>query len=64
MYLTFKERRVASGLLQADLARKLHVSQSAVSKWESGESQPCRKHRKKLSKLFNCSEDDLLKEEI
>lgn len=63
MCLTLKERRLEAGLRQSDLARILGVDQAAVSKWESGDTKPCRKHRKRLAKLYKCSEDDLLKEE-
>lgn len=35
-----KEKRQAKGLSQRDLAQKLYVTESAVSKWERGVSYP------------------------
>lgn len=60
--LTLKERRVNSGLRQEDVAKKLNVGQGAVSRWESGETKPVKKHRAKLAKLYGCTMDDLLSE--
>ena len=34
------ERRLAVGLTQRELATRLHVTESAVSKWERGLSSP------------------------
>lgn len=44
---------------QADVAKACDVSQSAVSLWECGRSRPCRKHIKRLAKLYKCSADDI-----
>lgn len=57
--MTFKERRVAAGLRQVDVAKKMNVDQAAVSLWETGKTTPSRKYRKKLAKLYRCSVEDL-----
>lgn len=62
--MTLKERREQAGLLQTDVARKLKVDQSAVSRWESGSSKPVRKYQKPLAKLYGCTVDELLKKEV
>lgn len=58
--MTLKELRLAAGLRQNDVAKKLHVAQGAVSYWESGKTKPCNKHRVKLAKLYGCTVDELL----
>lgn len=58
--MTMREYRLAAGLRQVDVAKKLNVNQAAVSKWESGETKPVRKYHKKLASLYGCSVDDLL----
>lgn len=57
--MTMRELRLSAGFLQVDVAKKMNVSQAAVSRWESGETQPCKKHCKKLAKLYRCSQEDL-----
>ena len=47
-------------LTQEQLAEKLFVSRTAVSKWESGRGYPNLDSLKSLSKLFEISLDDLL----
>ena len=59
--MSLKELRVAAGFTQVDVAKKLQVNQAAVSKWETGETKPCRKYHKKLSKLYGCTVDELVK---
>lgn len=61
--MTLKERRQKAGLLQVDVAERLEVDQTAVSKWETGKSKPVKKYLKKLAVLYDCSADDLLREE-
>ena len=61
--MTLKERRLSVGLRQVDVAKKLRVDQAAVSKWESGQNTPLRKHKEKLAKLYGCTVDELLAEE-
>ena len=58
--MKIKELRHAAGLTQAELAKKMNVDQSAVSLWETGKTSPLRKYRKKLARLLNCTEADLL----
>lgn len=57
---TLKELRVAAGLRQEDVAKKLNVDQTAVSNWERGKNRPCTKYRKKLAKLYGCTVEQLL----
>lgn len=57
--MTLKELRLRAGLLQVDVAKKLNVDQSTVSKWDNGLARPARKYRKKLAKLYGCTEDEL-----
>ena len=58
--MTLEERRFAAGLRQVDVAKKLDVTQSAVSRWESGVANPLMKYRKKLARLYGCTVDELL----
>ncbi len=56
-----KKRREENGMTQAELAARLGVSQGAVSQWESGATQPEIKHLVKMSEIFGCSVDELIK---
>ena len=55
--------RKKKGWTQEKLAEQLQVSFQAVSLWERNESLPDTAHLLQLSKLLNCSLDDLFSEE-
>jgi transcriptional regulator with XRE-family HTH domain len=55
-----KELRIKAKLTQAELARKLNVTQSAVSAWEKGDKFPRKDRLRALCKLLDCKVDDLL----
>ena len=61
--MNFCEMRKAARLTQEDVAKKLDVTQSAVSKWERGASRPLKKYQKKLAKLFGCTIEELMQTE-
>ena len=61
--MSIRKYREEKGLRQEDLAKKIGVDQGAVSKWERGVTKPYEKHVKKMTRLFGCSADELLKEE-
>lgn len=52
--------RKQKGMTQEELAGKLYVSRTAISKWESGRGIPNLDSLKALSKFFSVSLDDLL----
>ena len=54
--------RISSKLSQSDLAVKVGVTQGAVSQWESGETYPSVDKLLSLSKIFNCTIDDLFED--
>lgn len=57
--MTLRERRIASGLLQTEVAESLEVVQTAVSKWETGDNAPLEKYQRKLAQLYGCSLDEI-----
>ena len=57
-------RRLHGGLTQEKLAEKMGVSRQTVSKWETGEAYPELDKLLELSRLFSCTLDSLLKEDL
>ena len=55
-----QELRRQKGMTQEELAEKIYVSRTAVSKWESGRGYPNIESLKALSKFYSVSIDDLL----
>lgn len=55
--------RKKSNLTQEELAEKLFVSRTAISKWESGRGMPSISSLKAISEVFNISIDELLSSE-
>lgn len=55
-----QQLRKENGLTQEQLAEKLHISRTAVSKWESGRGFPNIEALKNISTLFGVPLDDLL----
>lgn len=58
--MAIKNLREKHGLSQIDLANILNVTQGAVSQWESGQSKPRADVLIKLSRILDCSIDELL----
>lgn len=56
-----KELRKKHGLSQEALAEKLEISRQAISKWESGSSNPDIEYVIKMSDIFGVSTDYILK---
>lgn len=52
--------RKSAGMSQEQLSEKLGVSRQAVSKWETGESQPELDKVVKLAEIFGVTADELL----
>ena len=57
-----KRHRTECKMTQEFVAETLGVSRQAVSKWESGLSDPSTTNLMALAKLFNMTPEDLLKE--
>jgi DNA-binding XRE family transcriptional regulator len=57
-----KEHRTRCKMTQEFVAETIGVSRQAVSKWESGTSDPSTSNLFALSKLYGVSVEDLLKE--
>ena len=55
-----QELRKQKGLTQEELAEKLFVSRTAVSKWESGRGYPSIESLKAISKFYAVTVDALL----
>lgn len=59
---TLKEHRVRCKMTQEFVAETIGVSRQAVSKWESGTSDPSTANLFALAKLYGISVEELLKE--
>ncbi|MCQ5240283.1 helix-turn-helix domain-containing protein, partial [Eggerthella lenta] len=55
-----KALRTERGLTQEQLAARLYVSRTAVSKWETGGGSPNLDSLQAVARLFDVSVDDLL----
>ena len=55
-----QELRKQRGLTQEELAEKLYVSRTAISKWESGRGYPNIESLKAIAKFFEVTVDELL----
>jgi len=57
-------RRLSKDMTQEVLAEKLNVSRQTISKWEMYTAQPEMDKAIELCKIFNCSLDNLFREEM
>jgi XRE family transcriptional regulator len=57
---SLKTLRAKHGMSQADLAKKLSVTQQAVGRWEREQTSPDFAMLKKMADIFNVSTDYLL----
>ena len=55
-----QELRKQKGMTQEELAEKLYVSRTAVSKWESGRGYPSIESLKAIARFFSVTVDQLL----
>ena len=55
-----QELRKQRGLTQEELAERLYVSRTAISKWESGRGYPNIESLKAIAKFFSVTVDELL----
>ena len=60
---SIKKQRLINELTQEDLASKMDVTQSAVTKWENGVTFPRAELLPKIAQILNCSVDELLRGE-
>ena len=60
--MKIKDLRESKSLTQEELAELLDVSRSTVSMWETGMVTPRRDKLIELTRLFNCTIDDLIGE--
>lgn len=59
-----KEHRVRCRMTQEFVAESLGVSRQAVSKWESGKSDPSTTNLMALARLYGVPAEDLLREVV
>ena len=61
--MSFAERRKAVGLTQAQVGEALGISDAAVAQWEKGQTMPKGSRLRDVAVLYNCTVDELLKED-
>ena len=57
-------RQLSAGMTQEALAEKLNVSRQTISKWEMDAANPEMDKALELCKVFNCSLDNLFRDEM
>lgn len=61
--MSLRSERKKTGLKQGDIAELIGISQQRLSHFETGLRQPKADILKKLSKVYNCSIDELLEDD-
>ena len=61
LLIYIRERRMALGLTQEDLAGRLGVDRSAVAYWEAGARTPTTGKLPQLAQLLGCGIEDLFR---
>lgn len=61
--MNFTKAREKAGLSMAESARRLGVTTSAVSQWESGLTFPDARRLAEIAATYGCTVDELLREE-
>ena len=61
--IIFKEKRIEKHITQDQVALACGVDRTTVTKWETGKSTPSVENLKKLSVIFGCTIDELVKGE-
>ena len=59
--MNLKKLRKRLGFTQRDIAQKIGATSNTVSRWELGKVTPKLKTMIQLSKLFDCTIDELVK---
>lgn len=62
--MSFLKAREKSGLSQAEVAEKLGVTGAAVCQWEKGKTYPKLPMLRKIAKIYGCTVDELVEEEV
>ena len=57
-------RQLSAGMTQEALAEKLNVSRQTISKWEMDAASPEIEKAIELCRVFNCSLDNLFRDEM
>lgn len=57
-------RHLRENMTQEDLAEKMNVSRQTISKWELDAAQPEMDKAIELCRLFNCSLDNLFRDDM
>lgn len=58
--MSFKEARIKRMLTQKDVAEILGTSRVTVARWECGVNNPRLDTVRELSRLYNCTTDELI----
>lgn len=56
--------RLRAGVSQAELAKRVEVSDAAVCQWETGKNSPRTKLLPKIAAALECSVDELLTPDV
>ena len=57
-------RHLRGNMTQEDLAEKMNISRQTVSKWELNTAQPEMDKAIELCRLFNCTLDNLFRDDM
>ena len=60
--MSFRSARVGAGLTQAAAAARLHVTDSAISQWETGDTMPDSRRLREIAEVYGVTVDELLEE--
>ena len=58
--MSFLGARMSAGLSQVEVAKRIGVSDAAVSMWETGKTRPRASLLLKLATLYHCTVDELI----
>lgn len=61
--MSFYSARKKCGISQAEVARELGISDSAVCQWETGKTMPDARKLTQIAEIYGCSVSDLLETE-
>ncbi len=56
----FGSARIAAGLSQNDVAAKLGINRTTISKWESGQAKPRADLLLRIAKTYKCTLEEIL----